>query len=260
MSFEKGFTLQNIRLRVAYDGTDYGGFQIQKNSVTVQEKLEKALSKVYGTDIRVRGAGRTDSGAHALGQAVNYKAKPFLPVERIPWVLNEKLPKDIVVWEAAQVPEEFHAIYHARAKTYTYTIDTAVFIQVLRRRYAWHCPFPVNIKLMEEGCRIFKGKHDFRAFRASGTDIKNTVRTIFHAGVTENKEEQTIVFRVEGSGFLYKMVRFMAGTLVRMGKGVLSPADLKKALEGSSAHRIAPALPARGLCLEKVDYGEFEGE
>ncbi len=245
--------MQNIRLRIAYDGTEYGGFQIQKNAVTVQEKLEKALSEVYKTEVRVIGAGRTDSGVHARGQVVNYSAKPVLPVDRVCWALNVSLPGDIVAWEAVEVQEGFHASYDAVSKIYRYTIDRALFIQVLRRRYAWHCSDPLEIRLMRKGAAILKGRHDFRVFQGSKGVVKTTVRTLFDVNVTEDPGEELLYITVEGDGFLYKMVRFICGSLVEMGKGTLHEFELEEALKGTEYH-IAPALPAKGLCLEKVKY------
>ncbi len=245
--------MQNVRIRLSYEGTDYGGFQLQKNAVTVQEKLEDALYSIYGKKIRVMGAGRTDSGVHARGQAANFFVDPLIPVEKIPWALNTALPEDIVVWEAFLVPDNFRAGRDAVSKVYVYTIDNARFIQVLRRRYSWHCPDEMDIDLMREGCRFMEGVHDFRSFRALGSNVKNTVRTIFQAEVTKMTAEEIICFKVEGDGFLYKMVRFMAGSLVELGKGNLSLQELKIALQGKEFHP-GPALPAKGLCLEKVNY------
>ncbi len=245
--------MQNVRIRLAYEGTAYGGFQLQKNAITVQEKLENALYSIYGKKIRVMGAGRTDSGVHARGQAANFFAEPLVPVEKIPWALNTALPEDIVVWEASLVPASFRAGRDAVSKIYLYTIDNARFIQVLRRRYSWHCPDELNIELMREGCRLMEGVHDFRAFRALGSDVKNTVRNIFQAEIIRIPAEEIICFKVEGDGFLYKMMRFMAGALVEVGKGDLSLQELKAALQGAEIHP-GPALPAKGLCLEKVNY------
>lgn len=248
--------MQNILLRVSYEGTEYGGFQIQKNAVTIQEKLEEALLQIYRNPIRVACAGRTDAGVHAREQAVNYKAEHFIPVDRIPWALNTKLPRDIVVWRANEVEDSFHAGYDAVSKVYSYTIDTAEFIQVMQRRYAWHCPAKLDLKRMEEGCHILEGRHDFKLFQASGSRIKDTRRTIYRARITENREQQLVRIDVEGDGFLYRMVRFLAGALVEMGKGILTADELQEALENPSMRmRLGPALPAKGVCLEKVNYG-----
>ncbi|NLI70551.1 MAG: tRNA pseudouridine(38-40) synthase TruA [Firmicutes bacterium] len=248
--------MENILLRVSYDGTEYGGFQLQRNAVTIQEKLEEALLQIYGVPIRIKCAGRTDAGVHARGQAVNYEAEPLVPVDRIPWALNTKLPREIVVWKAEVVGEGFHAGHDAVSKVYSYTIDTAEFIQVMERRYAWHCPAKLDLQRMEEGCRIIEGRHDFRLFQAAGGKVKDTRRIIYHARTREDRERQIIRILLEGDGFLYKMVRFLAGALVEMGKGDLGAAVLGEALENPSLHsRLGPALPARGVCLEKVNYG-----
>ena len=246
--------MQHIRLRLAYDGTDYGGFQIQKNTFTIQEKLEKALLEVYKEEIRVTGAGRTDSGVHARGQVVNYTAQATLPVDRICWALNSVLPRDIVVWEAVKVNESFHSSFDAVSKIYSYTIDTARFIQVLKRRYSWHCSEPLDTILMRRGANILKGRHDFKVFQGSKSEVKTTVRTLYNITVNPVDEEEIIYINVEGDGFLYKMVRFICGALVELGKGDLDEYTLEDALQKGSEERIAPALPAKGLCLEKVNY------
>lgn len=247
--------MPNVRLRLSYDGTDYGGFQMQKNAVTVQEKLEKALFKLYERRVKLIGAGRTDSGVHALGQAVSFHADPLIPVERIPWALNSFLPEDIVVWEAVEVSPDFHAARDAVSKIYSYTLDNAVFRQVLRRRYAWHCPYSLDLDLMQEGCRLLEGEHDFLAFKGSGSPSKNTIRTIYRAEVFKREDEEIIIIQVEGKSFLYKMMRFIAGALVELGRGALEPAKLQEALKGVKL-RLGPALPAKGLCLQKVYYND----
>ena len=245
--------MPNVRLRVAYDGTNYGGFQMQKNAVTVQEKLEKALYRLYGTQVKVVSAGRTDSGVHARGQAVSFHVSSLIPVDRIPWALNTCLPDDIVVWEATEVPAGFHAARDALSKLYIYTLDNATFRQVLRRRYTWHCPENLNLELMQEGGRAMEGSHDFCSFKGTGSEVKNTVRNIFRVEVTRDETEQLIFIKITGEGFMYKMVRFMAGALVELGRQSLELDALKKALAGASS-RVGPALPAKGLCLEEVHY------
>ena len=252
--------MQHIRLRIAYDGTDYGGIQIQNNSVTIQEELEKALFKIYKEIIRVTVAGRTDSGVHARGQVVNYSAKGELPVDRICWALNSVLPQDIVAWEAVRVNENFHSSYDAVSKVYSYTIDTARFIQVLRRRYAWHCSEPLDIFLMQKGAKIIEGRHDFKVFQGSKSVVKTTVRTIYNIKVEPNEREELIYITVEGDGFLYKMVRFICGALVEIGKGTICEYTLEDALKKGGEERIAPALPAKGLCLEQVNYTSFAAQ
>ncbi len=247
--------MENILLRVSYDGTGYGGFQLQRNAVTIQGKLEEALLQIYGVPIRIKCAGRTDAGVHARGQAVNYRAEPLVPADRIPWALNTKLPPEIVVRKAEVVGDDFHAGNDAVSKLYSYTIDTAEFIQVMERRYAWHCPVKLDLQRMEEGCRIVEGRHDFKLFQAAGSKVKDTRRTIYHARVTEDRRRQLIRILLEGDGFLYRMVRFLAGALVEMGKGNLDAAVLDEALENPSPRpRLGPALPAKGVCLEKVSY------
>ncbi len=245
---------QNILIRLSYDGTGYSGFQFQLNAPSVQEKLEKAIKKIYKVETRVTGAGRTDSGVHATGQAVSFPVPPVVPVENIPLALNSALPRDIVVWSACLVPAEFNARFHARAKTYTYTIDISPYIQVLHRLYAWHCREPLVLKVMEEAAHLFEGQHDFRSFRAAGSSIKNTVRNIKSSRLQYLQDKELLVFQVTGNGFLYKMVRKMAGALVNAGRGRIEPAHIKEALVLPADNKLFPALPAKGLCLKEVFY------
>lgn len=249
------YKVVNIALTVSYDGTGYAGFQLQENAVTVQEKLEKALFRIYKENIRVAGAGRTDSGVHARGQVVNFKAVPLIPVDKIPLAINSCLPRDISVLNARQVPDSFHSRLHAVKKTYSYNIHTGTFPDVFRRLYTWHCRFPLDVPSMQAGCRFLPGEHDFRAFQAAGSTVTDTVRTIYRAEIMEDLHARAICFLIEGSGFLYKMVRLIAGTLVTIGKGLVPPEALEEVLKGKFI-RPGPALPARGLCLERVEYQE----
>ncbi|MEW5921204.1 MAG: tRNA pseudouridine(38-40) synthase TruA [Bacillota bacterium] len=240
------------KIVLAYDGTDYHGFQIQANALTVQFYLEKALAALYGSSIRVEGAGRTDAGVHARGQVVSFAAPALIPEMQLPPALNGLLPADIVVVGAQQVAESFSARRDARGKVYSYTIDNGNFPDVLYRRYAWHIAHPLDLREMQKAAAYLQGKHDFRAFQAAGSRVKTTVRTLFSLEVT--KREQFISLYFKGDGFLYKMVRNITGTLAEVGRGRISHSEVARILEGKCREQAGVTAPARGLCLEKVLY------
>lgn len=244
--------MPNFRLDLTYDGTGYSGFQIQYNAPTVQGVLEEALERLYRQRIRITGAGRTDAGVHARGQVVNYQGPPRVPPDRLPAALNSLLPGDVVVTAAGEVPADFHARYSASGKLYSYTLDRAAYPQVLLRLYSWHCPGPLDVEAMREAARILQGTHDFKAFRAEGSSVLNTVRTLRRLELV--KEDYILRLLFEADGFLYRMVRLITGSLVRVGQGRLQPSDIAGALAGVNPRAAGPTAPARGLCLEKVYY------
>jgi len=246
----------NILIRIAYDGTNYSGFQFQDNAPTIQEAFEKALEVVYKQPIRVAGAGRTDSGVHARGQAASYRAPFRIAVENIPHALNALLPPDIVVTSANEVADDFHARFDARGKLYSYTLDLAPFPQVFKRLYSWHLTDPINVDLIQRAGRLFTGTHDFSAFQAAGSLVSDTVRTLNRVEAVAVPGEKLLIIYFEGSGFLYRMVRLITGTLVRAGKGTIGTAEIEAALAGANPAAAGPTAPPHGLCLEAVYYGE----
>ena len=252
-----GENLSHYCLCLSYDGTDFCGFQRQPEKRTVQGALERALQNLYGYPVGIHGAGRTDAGAHARGQAASFKAPVTVPTERLPQALNRFLPPDIRVWAAQDVPQSFHARYSAQGKKYSYTIDQARVYRVLERRYAYHLPEGLHLDAMTQGGEVLQGTHDFRAFQAVGSPVSETVRTLWQVKVIRYDENHFLRLEVTGNGFLYKMVRFIAGALIEIGRGKLSLEDLTDALQPASEQhkgRKWPALPARGLCLEEVYY------
>ena len=244
--------MATYKLVISYDGTGYHGFQFQENAYTVQEALEKTLQKLYAEKIRVGAAGRTDAGVHARGQVVSFRAPQRIPATRLKQALNGILPKDIVVIEAAQVNDTFRSRKDAKGKIYTYTIDNGPHPDIFMRNYSWYLPCRLDVEKMQKAAACFQGEHDFKAFQAAGSSLKTTVRTIYSLTVT--RENNFIILRFEGSGFLYKMVRLITGTLVKVGLGKRSIEDILKAFKDSKACNIGPAAPAKGLCLEKVLY------
>lgn len=247
--------MRNIKVTVAYDGTNYYGFQEQRGTrfQTIQGILEERLSRLAGKEIRVIGSGRTDSGVHARGQVVNFDPGGWtIPAERVAYALNSLLPKDIVALESAEAPPGFHARFSALAKRYRYTIYNGKLNDPFLRLYSYHIPFPLDSEAMEEGARCLPGKHDFSAFRALGTPVKTTVRTLYEARVSRQGDLIFVDLRAEG--FLYHMARMITGTLIRVGKGRIPPREVAVILAGRDSLLGGPTAPARGLCLEGVEY------
>ncbi len=241
-------------LDITYDGTYYSGFQIQENAPTIQEAVEKALGIIYKQTVRITGAGRTDAGVHARGQRANFKAPFSIPEDKLPSAVNALLPPDIVITGAERVSGEFHARYDAKRKIYSYTIDRAAFPQVLKRLYSWHLPDRLDLDLMQKAASLFEGTHDFKAFQVSGSGVLDTARTLFRVELDNRPHEQLLVISFEGSGFLYRMVRLITGSLVRAGLGRLNLEEIRASLKGENTSAAGPTSPAAGLCLEKIYY------
>ena len=241
-----------IKLTVEYDGTQYCGWQVQPNGVTVQQRLNEAVLAVTGEITMVTGSGRTDSGVHALGQVAHFETSSSIPPERFAAALNSALPQDIRVVSSEAAEEGFHARFCAKKKTYCYKMYLSGTVRPLYDRYAAQVSFPVNVLAMQEAARAFVGEHDFSSFMASGSEVKDTVRTVYDARVTVDGE--LLSFTVCGNGFLYNMVRIMAGTLVEVGGGRLTVTDVKQALDGSCRALAGKTMPARGLTLVSVEY------
>ena len=239
-------------LTLSYDGTAYCGWQRQENGMTVQEKLEDALSTALHVKTPVTGASRTDAGVHALGQRAHFDAQTSIPPDKFPYVLNRYLPDDIRVLRGMVVPDDFHARFSAKHKTYTYRIHNARQASAMYRNLTAHVPVALDDKLMDSASRLLLGTHDFAAFAASGGSAKTTVRTIDDIGVTRSGEEITLL--VGGNAFLYNMVRIIAGTLIDIGHGKLDPRCFLTALETGNRLALGVTAPARGLELTRVDY------
>ncbi|MEW6545988.1 MAG: tRNA pseudouridine(38-40) synthase TruA [Bacillota bacterium] len=245
---------RNVKLVVQYDGTAYAGFQRQKGLPTVQEELEKALAACCGEPVRVIGAGRTDAGVHARGQVVNFFTRGTIPTERIPWALAALLPEDIVVTQAEEVPPSFHARFSARGKVYSYSFWVAPFPSPFWRRYALHVRAPLDREAMERAAATLLGRHDFRAFRGEGSAVRSTVRTLRHLAVQDVPDTPLLRLVAEADGFLYHMMRTLAGTLLEVGRGRIPPEQVEQALRSGDRTLAGPTLPPHGLCLEQVLY------
>jgi tRNA pseudouridine38-40 synthase len=246
--------MRNIKMSIAYEGTHYHGFQIQNRTElkTVQGELEKALNILTGEKINVYGSGRTDAGVHALGQVINFNTISRIPEEKFALAINSVLPRDIVVWQAVEASPEFHARFWAKKKTYCYTIYNDRHFSPFWRHYAFHVPMELDFENLLLGAKCFIGEHDFSAFSANNTLIKDRVRTIYDLRV--EKEGPLIKFVVTGNGFLYNMVRIMAGTLLEIGERKRDPEDIAAIIASKDRRAAGMTLPPQGLCLHSVIY------
>jgi len=247
------YGMRNIKLTLEYDGSRFFGFQRQKDKPTIQGELERALSELFNRPLKIAAAaGRTDAGVHAKAQAVNFKTDSPLPLERIQKGLNALLPKEMVVKEAREVSLDFHARYDARSKTYEYLILNSEIRSPLLKGRAYQHPYPLNLEKMKKAAAGLAGRRDFKAFQASGSSVKSSVRTIRRLVI--HREGKLIQFTVEADGFLYHMVRNMVGTLLEVGRGKLSVREFSSIVKRRNRLLAGPTLPASGLTLVSVKY------
>ena len=244
----------NIKLTLQYDGTAYHGWQIQKNAITVQQVVTDALKKITRESVTVVGCGRTDTGVHAENYVCNFHTDAAIPAEKYPYALNANLPDDIVCFGAEEVDDDFHANKSAVAKRYVYKILNREFSDAVMHRYAWHYKYPLDTQKMREAAKAFIGEHDFIGFASSGFTVKTTVRKIYSLDVT--KDGDIITIDIKGNGFLYNMVRIIAGTLVFCGSGKINPADMTDIINSKNRDKAGITAPSEGLCLKEVYYGE----
>jgi len=245
----------NILLTLAYDGTNYAGWQRQDNAVAVQQRLEEALSELMTHSVKVTGASRTDAGVHALGQRAAFTAEHMpIPIEKLPQVINSRLPRDIAVQAAEFVPEDFNPRFMALAKTYRYQIVNATHPNPLFGRYSAFVPYALDIEKMNQAAHCFVGRHDFAACCAAGSGAKTTERTIFFCQV--KREGPLIHISINGDGFLYNMVRIIAGTIVYTGLGKLCPENIPAILASKDRSKSGKTMPPEGLTLVEIMYGK----
>ena len=250
--------MRRIHLIVEYDGTNYAGWQRQSNAMTVQEKLERAVLRLTGEEVCVSGASRTDAGVHALGQSAHFDTQSRIPADKFSFALNTMLPPDIRVVRSEEVSMAFHARFSGRGKRYRYLIHAAPHAGALNRLTHAHVIYPLDVEKMRAEAQSLVGTHDFAAFAASGSVVKDTVRTIWRADVERHGAEICLI--VEGNGFLYNMVRIIAGTLIGVGSGKLAPGAIKRAIESGSRLDLGITAPAHGLTLMEVFYEPHETE
>lgn len=244
--------MRNIKLIIEYDGKSFNGWQKQPNKLNIQGEIEKAIGEITGEEIDLIASGRTDAGVHSLGQTANFKTNSNIPIEKFPIAINSKLKKSIVIKSAEEVDERFHSRYSVKSKKYRYTINNSQYGSAIYRDMEYHFPFDLDVQKMQEAAKFFEGEHDFKAFKASGTSSKSSVRTIFKAEVIKN--EDRIYIELTGNGFLYNMVRIIAGTLLDVGLEKIKPEEIKDIIESKDRSKAGKTLPPSGLCLIKVNY------
>lgn len=244
--------MRRIHLIVEYDGTDYAGWQRQNNAMTVQQRLEEAVKKLTGESVCVHGASRTDAGVHALGQSAHFDTDSRIPADKFSYALNTILPPDIRVSRSEEVGRDFHSRFSGKGKRYRYLFYAAPHAGALNRRTHAHVIYPLDVDKMRTEARSLTGTHDFGAFAASGSVVKDTVRTIYRAELEQNGAEIQLI--VEGNGFLYNMVRIIAGTLIGVGSGKLAPGAFARAIESGNRLDLGITAPAHGLTLMEVFY------
>ena len=247
--------MRRIKLTVAYDGTNYCGWQVQPNGITIEEVLNRAISKLTEEKISVIGASRTDSGVHARGNVAVFDTESRIPAERFSYALNQRLPEDIVVVKSEEVELSWHPRYQKTLKTYEYHIFNAKTPVPTKRLYSSFVSFELDVKRMREGAAYLLGEHDFAAFCCIHTNAKTTVRTITDLQILQNEQNpEDITIRITGNGFLYNMVRIIAGVLIRVGRGFYEPEKVLELLEGKERKREAVTAPPQGLCLVEIRY------
>jgi tRNA pseudouridine38-40 synthase len=248
---------RRIRITIAYDGTDFHGWQIQPGRPTIQGTLEEIIGAMEGKPVHVAGSGRTDAGVHARAQVAAFTIENPIPPSNLQRAVNRLLPPAIRILDAAETHADFHPRFDAIAKTYRYTLFRGPICSPFEWRYVHHHPYPLDEEAMIDGARRFEGEHDFRAFAASDprdADEKSYVRRIFRSDLVRLGD--ALVYTVRGSGFLKHMVRNIVGTLLETGRGNLSPGGLTELFSGTTKHKAGPTAPAKGLVLMGVEYGE----
>ncbi len=243
--------MNNIKLTIEYDGTNYAGWQQQQKEKTIQETLKKTIVSIVNEKIILHGAGRTDAGAHALGQVANFKTKSTIPTSKLVQAINFYLPKDIVVKSAKKVSKNFHSRYSAKSKIYRYSILNNNTRSTINRNFCYHYNADLNIEKMQKASKALIGKHDFSTFKSKSSNISN-IRTIKKLDV--RKKGKYLLLTIEADGFLYKMVRSIVGTLLEVGKGKMTIKEFKEILISGTRSLAGTTVPAKGLCLLRVKY------
>ena len=244
--------MRNIKLTIEYDGKKFGGWQKQPTKLNIQGEIEQAIKEITGEEIELTASGRTDSGVHSLGQVANFKINSSIETQKIPFAINSKLKKSIVIKKAEEVEESFHARYNCKGKKYKYVINNSVQGTAIYRGLECHIPQKLDIEKMQEAIKHFEGEHDFKGFRASGTSSKSSVRTIYKAEVFQDGER--IIIELTGNGFMYNMVRIISGTIVDVGLGKIEPNEIPEIIKSGDRSKAGKTLPAHGLYLVEVYY------
>ncbi len=245
-------TMRNIMLTLCYDGTDYHGFQRQENGITIQQVVETAIKKVTGESVSITGCSRTDAGVHAIKYICNFKTESTVPADKFCFALNSYMPDDVSCIASCEVDMDFHARYSAKSKTYTYTIYNAPHKNPVLCRFAWHYPIKIDRDKMRKAVSAIVGTHDFTAFMATGGQQKTTVKTVNFLNITEDGDR--IFIEINADGFLYNMVRIIAGTLVYAGTGKINPDDISGIITSGDRTLAGITAPPQGLCLKEIFY------
>lgn len=244
--------MKRVKLIIAYDGTNYCGWQIQDNGITIEEVINRELTRLLGEEIKVIGASRTDSGVHALGNVAVFDTNTRIPAEKISFALNQRLPEDIRITNSCQVADDFHPRFCDTIKTYEYRIWNDRFPNPLVRLYSKFVYFNIDIERMEKAAAYLVGEHDFKSFCSPRTQVENTVRTVTE--ISFFKEGNMITMRIKGTGFLYNMVRIIMGTLLKCGMGMYEPEHVKEILDACDRSKAGPKAEACGLTLMGIEY------
>lgn len=245
--------MRNIKLIIEYDGKEYNGWQKQPTKLNIQGTIEQAIKNVTGEEVELMASGRTDAGVHAFGKVANFKTNCNIPINKIAIALNSNLKKSIRIISAEEVDERFHSRLTCKRKTYRYIINNSEFSSAIYRNFETHIPQKLNIEKMKKASEFFEGEHDFKAFKASGTSSKSSIRTIYNAKVNEMPNNR-IYIELTGNGFLYNMVRIISGTLVDVGLEKIEPEEIKKIIKSKDRNLAGKTLPPNGLYLINVEY------
>jgi tRNA pseudouridine38-40 synthase len=246
--------MKRVMLKIAYDGTNYCGWQIQKNGTAVEAVINEKLSELLGEEIVIIGASRTDSGVHAMGNIAVFDTDTKIPPDKICFALNQRLPHDITIQGSKEVPADFHPRHCNCSKTYEYKILNRKFDLPVYRLYSHFFYYPLDLEQMQKAAEYLVGEHDFASFASNGGQAKTTVRTVNSLELF--KEGDMITMRINGNGFLYNMVRIIAGTLIKVGVHAYPPEHVKEILDARNRNAAGPKAPARGLTLVEICYEE----
>ncbi len=243
---------KRIRITVAYDGTNYHGWQLQENGITIEEELNKCLSELLGERTQVIGASRTDSGVHAMGNIAVFDTVNRMPAGKIAYALNQRLPEDIRIQKSEEVRLDWHPRHCESIKTYEYRIYRAEFPMPVKRLYSYFVYRSLDVSRMQEAAAYLEGEHDFKSFCQTGAQVESTVRILYAVQVEEQGAD--LILRIRGNGFLYNMVRIIAGTLIEVGQGKREPESMRDVLEAKDRCAAGPTAPAHGLTLMKYEF------
>ena len=244
--------MKRVRLIVAYDGTNYHGWQVQDNGITIEAELNRCLTELLGEEIQVIGASRTDAGVHALGNVAVFDTESRMPAEKVSYALNQRLPEDIRIQKSEEVPADWHPRYCDSRKTYEYRIYRGEFPMPVKRLYSYFTYRALDVKQMRAAAEYLVGEHDFKSFCQTGAQVESTVRTIYTLDLEEQGTD--LVIRVCGNGFLYNMVRILAGTLMEVGQGKRTPESMADVLAAKNRSAAGATAPACGLTLVKYEF------